>query len=71
MSFHVFKRKNWKPNPRYPHGYEPHGNRDIVTVDNVETIDEAREICKEHNDTRPAYPLPEHFEFEVYEFEEE
>lgn len=47
----VFKRRAWKRNKSWPGGYEPHvGRRTHVCY--VDTPDQARAICKQHNDNR-------------------
>lgn len=47
----VFKRKAWKRNKSWPEGWEPYVGRK-THVCYVDTADQARRICKEHNDNR-------------------
>lgn len=49
----IFKRAAWKKNPGWPDGWEPHVGRKTY-VNTVDSIDEARRICKQHNDARKS-----------------
>jgi hypothetical protein len=51
--YRIFKRKAWTRNPRWPGGWEPYIGRKthVAYVDNA---DEARRICKQHNDARKS-----------------
>ena len=49
----VFKRRAWTRDKDYPGGWRPHvGRRTRVAV--VDTIEQARRMCKEHNDARKS-----------------
>ena len=50
--YRVFKRRAWKKNPDWPDGLEPDGAARKTTVTHTDSIDEARRICKAHNDQR-------------------
>ena len=55
MSFRIFKRAAWQVNDTWPDGFEPLAvpMDTCRTIDEVDTIDEAREICGDHNRSRP------------------
>ena len=46
MSYTVFHRTWWRENPEWPNGLEPCPGRRIAIALNVETEEEAREMCK-------------------------
>ena len=48
--FRVFTRTWWKRNPSWPDGREPGAGRKY-TLGLVSTEQEARDMCKEYNDT--------------------
>ena len=48
--YRVFVRNWWKNNPNRPNGLEPGPGRK-TTLDWVYTEQEARQMCKEYNDT--------------------
>lgn len=66
----VFSRKCWTPDSSYPGGYAPCGSCRKTTIRVVATEDQAREICKPHNDKRPEYDTEAYFKFSNYEFED-
>ena len=74
--FRIFKRKAWTPNANWPNGYEPLAvpMDECETIDEVETISEAREICGEENDpirdTENDVTNEEYYNHEWYEFTE-
>ena len=49
MSYCVFTRTWWKANKSWPNGLEPHAGRKRTVRRNVQTIEEARDICRVHN----------------------
>ena len=55
MSYRIFKRTVWQVNPSWPRGIEPLAvpMDTCRTLEIVDTIDEAREVCAEENDQRP------------------
>ena len=48
--YKVFTRTWWRNNQAYPNGLEPCAGRKY-TIDNVYTEKEAKQLCKEYNDT--------------------
>lgn len=63
--YRVFVRDWWKPNPKWPNGREPDSSGIRRTLaEDVETIDEARELCEEYNSTHDPGPLSRKAEFE-------
>lgn len=60
---HVYHRTWWKENPAWPQGLEPCAGRK-TTIDRVETVEEAREICKEWNAEHDPGRLSRKAEFE-------
>ena len=54
MSYQIFKRKAYKPNPDWPEGFEPHGSAYKTNIKIVETEVEAKMICESHNVKRPT-----------------
>ena len=60
----VFSRKWWKKNPKWPNGLEPDGNaRRTIIREDVKTIEEARQICKEWNEQNPEGKYSRRAEF--------
>jgi len=53
----VFKRKAWVRDPTYPGGWKPFVGRK-THVAYVDTPDEARRICGEHNRNRKSRGEP-------------
>lgn len=47
--FRIFVRNWWKPNPSWPGGREPDPCADREYLDEVETEEEARAMCREWN----------------------
>ena len=64
MSYRVFTRTWWRNNPAWPNGLEPSPGRKTTLVSRVETEDEARRICQEHNRTHNPGRLSLKAEFE-------
>jgi len=63
MTFEVFHRTFWKENKDWPNGLEPElGNRHHIIE--VETIEEAREACREYNRTHSPGRLSDKAEFD-------
>ena len=55
MSYRVFHRTWWKENASWPNGLEPCPGKKHTIEDNVETAEEAREICAQWNrENRPG-----------------
>ncbi len=50
----VFKRRAWKKNPAYADGYEPYSTAPKTHVCYADNEDDARAICREHNQKRVA-----------------
>ena len=48
--YRVFVRNWWRDNPNYPNGLEPSPGRKY-TLDYVYTEKEARNMCREYNNT--------------------
>ena len=66
--FKVFKRKAWRQDPSYAHGYLPDGAARRTTVCTVDTEEEARAICREANAGRPEYPRKAYFDYVWHEY---
>ena len=49
--YRTFTRRWWKDNPSWPNGLEPDATARKMTLCFVSTEAEAREVCKEYNDT--------------------
>jgi hypothetical protein len=65
MKYKVFKRTWWKRNSNWPKGLEPSPGRKR-TVQYFDTIEDARQFCKFHNNNS----LPKHNPLSLkYEFE--
>ena len=50
MPYQVFVRNWWKDNPSWPNGLEPCPGKKHL-LDTVSTEEEARERCREYNDS--------------------
>ena len=50
----VFKRRAWKRNPAWPEGWEPDSAGRITHVCFVDTVEQARAICKPENEARTS-----------------
>jgi len=50
----IFKRSVWRRNKEWPEGWEPFGGGRKTYVKTVGSADEARSICKQHNDARSS-----------------
>jgi len=61
--YNVFHRTWWKNNESWPNGLEPHAGRK-THITNVGTQEEARQACKEYNDTHNPGRLSRKAEFE-------
>ena len=59
----VVHRTWWKDNPEYPGGLEPQIGRKTYIVKGV-TEEEAREMCKQYNETHEAGRYSRKAEFE-------
>jgi len=64
MSYQVFVRDWWKPNPDWPDGREPWGGAPKHKLCKVETESEAREICAEYNFTHRPGKMSRKAEYE-------
>ena len=64
MAYDVFVRDWWKRNPSWPNGLEPHAGRKHYLHRKVATQDEARELCREYNDTHDPGELSRKAEYE-------
>jgi hypothetical protein len=62
-TYNVFTRTWWKRNPSWPDGREPHLGRKKYLRRGV-SYAEARQICKQYNDTHKPGPLSRKAEFE-------
>lgn len=62
--YRVFVRNWWKRNKDYPGGRKPCAGRKTTIQAKVETVDEARTICKQYNDTHEPGFLSRKAEFE-------
>jgi hypothetical protein len=51
MSYTCFIRTWWRDNPAWPDGLEPCPGEQRIIAEDVETIEEAREICQEWNES--------------------
>ena len=51
MKFRVFVRNWWKENPAWLNGLEPEGAGIKRYIAKCDTEDEARAICRKHNET--------------------
>jgi len=54
-SFKVFTRTWWRDNPDYPGGLEPHMGPKR-TIGECQTIEHAREMCRQYNATTGQTP---------------
>ena len=64
MSYRVFARTWWRRNPAWPGGREPGAGRKTVLHRHVESIEEARALCRQWNaDHAPGF-LSRKAEFE-------
>ena len=64
MSYAVFHRTWWRPNPSWPDGREPGvGERQYLHL-GVETEEQAQAICREWNETHDPGPLSDKAEYE-------
>lgn len=61
--YQVFIRNWWTENPDYPNGLEPRPGRKTI-IDEVSTIEEAREIAQDYNATHDPGRLSRKAEFE-------
>ena len=52
--YRIFKRRAWNRNHDWPGRWEPYGSGRKTTVRHVDSIEECRRICKEHNDARKS-----------------
>ena len=64
MSYAVFHRTWWRPNPSWPDGREPGAGERHYLHHGVETEAEARAICREWNETHDPGPLSDKAEYE-------
>lgn len=62
--YNVFTRTWWKINPRYPSGLEPSAGKKHYTAKGV-TWAEARQLCKDYNDSHAPGKLSRKAEFEA------
>ena len=62
--YKVFTRTWWRRNPSWPGGREPGAGRKYTIVKNVQTEEEARQICKQYNDTHDPGFLSRKAEYE-------
>jgi hypothetical protein len=68
QTYHVFRRCAWKPNPKFPQGWEPFGGAPKETVATGVSLQEARRICAEENEGKER-PGPHGQTFTEYESE--
>ena len=64
-NYRIFTRTWWKNNPNYPNGLEPCAGRKY-TINYASTQEQAREICRQYNDTHDPGRLSRKAEFESY-----
>ena len=64
MAYRVFTRTWWRDNPSYPKGLEPCSGRKHTLRRRVETEAEARQICKDYNQTHKPGRLTRKAEYE-------
>ena len=64
MAYKVFHRTWWIKNKDWPGGREPGAGRKTTLAKRVETVEEARAICKQYNDTHDPGFLSRKAEFE-------
>ncbi len=50
----VFKRAAWKKNADWPEGWEPWGSAPRRHVCYVDSIEQARDICRSENEARTS-----------------
>ena len=64
-SYRVFTRTWWKPNPSWPNGREPGpGPKRTMRGGTRLTYAEAREMCREYNESHNPGPMSHRAEFE-------
>lgn len=65
MTYRVFVRNWWKPNPSWPDGREPDSTARKTTISRkIQDEETARRICREYNASHPAGPLSRKAEYE-------
>lgn len=62
--YYVFTRTWWRDNPSWPNGLEPHAGRRYTLRRNLRSIEEARQVCKQYNDTHKPGRLSRKAEFD-------
>lgn len=62
-TYTVFVRNWWKHNPSYPDGLEPDGAAEKEILETGLSLEEAREMCREYNDTHDPGKLSRKAEF--------
>lgn len=62
--YNVFVRDWWQPNPAWPDGREPGAGPKTYLLKHV-VYEDARERCKEYNDSHDPGPMSRKAEFEV------
>lgn len=65
MNYRIFTRTWWRNNPTWPNGLEPHPGRK-TTLGYASTETEAREMCRQYNDTHNPGRLSRKAEYERY-----
>ena len=63
--YRVFHRVWWKENPAYPNSLEPHAGRK-TTIRIVDSVSEARAMCKVWNANHNPGKYSRKAEFETY-----
>jgi hypothetical protein len=62
--YRVFTRTWWRNNSDYPNGLEPHVGRKTIIKKNIDTEEEAREICRVWNANHEPGRLSRKAEYE-------
>lgn len=63
MSYSIFVRNWWRKNPKWPNGLEPDPTAERTYIGEVDTQEEAREICREYNLENPPGELSRKAEY--------
>lgn len=62
--YRTFTRTWWRNNREWPNGLEPCPGRQYTHHRNIKTEEEAREICRQYNETHKPGRLSRKMEFE-------
>jgi hypothetical protein len=64
MSYRVFVRNWWKLSSSWPNGLEPDGSAKKKVLGIVDSVEEARSLCRDYNGTHSPGRLGRKAEFE-------